>query len=263
MYCHYKLSTYIFSYYFTHACNETTKATSLVFLVILIVWGTASSIAAQSTFEIELCDFCKALDTYIPDVGGTKTTTSASGACDVSKCIQSTKFELALNASKTMRHSIEVNEDAKKLIIETSTSMREAQLLVFEFLGRQVVSDFGSLLNEALSSEGLVDMPAIFTYNALSGLLEIQYPSCRYEKSIYSTLLVVSVVIILLGIVLQFLQKWKIPVVGEKEDEKSKTQPKNVCGFMNEIGSVSTIKDGAFRFGVMQESGAGLRSRVS
>ena len=263
MYFHYKLFNYIFSYYFTHACNETTKATSLAFLVILIVWGTASSIAAQSTFEIELCDFCKALDTYIPDVGGTKTTTSASGACDVSKCIQSTKFELALNASKTMRHSIEVNEDAKKLIVETSTSMREAQLLVFEFLGRQVVSDFGSLLNEALSSEGLVDMPAIFTYNALSGLLEIQYPSCRYEKSIYSTLLVVSVVIILLGIVLQFLQKWKIPVVGEKEDEKSKTQPKNVCGFMNEIGSVSTIKDGAFRFGVMQESGAGLRSRVS
>jgi len=227
-----------------------------------MVWGTAPS-TAQSTFEIELCDFCKALDTYIPDVGGTKTTTSASGACDVSKCIQSTKFELALNASKTMRHSIEVNGVAEKLIVETSTSMREAQLLVFEFLGRQVVSDFGSLLNEALSSEGLVDMPAIFTYNALSGLLEIQYPSCRYEKSIYSTLLVVSVVIILLGIVLQFLQKWKIPVVAEIGDEKSKTQPKNVCGFMNEIGSVSTIKDGAFRFGVMQESGAGLRSRVS
>ena len=47
------------------------------------------------------------------------------------------------------------------------------------------------------------------------------------------------------------------------EDEKSKTQPKNVCGSMNAIGPMSTIKDGAFRFGVMQESGAGLRSRVS
>lgn len=227
-----------------------------------MVWGTAPS-TAQSTFEIELCDFCKALDTYIPDVGGTKTTTSASGGCDVSKCIQSTKFALALNASKTMRHSIEVNGDAEKLIVETSTSMREAQLLVFEFLGRQVVSDFGSLLSEALSSEGLVDMPAIFTYNALSGMLEIQYPSCRYEKSIYSTLLVVSVVIILLGIVLQFLQKWKVAVVSEIGDENSKIKPKNVCGSMNAIGPMSTIKDGAFRFGVMQENGAGLRSRVS
>lgn len=241
------------------------KATSLVCLVILIVWGTVPSIAqsAQSTFEIDLCDFCKALDTYIPDVGGTKTTTSASGACDVSKCVQSTKFALALNASKTMRHAIEVDEATSKLVIETSTSMREARLLVFEFLGRQVVSEFGSLLSEALSSEGLVDMPAIFTYNALSGMLEIQYPSCRYEKSIYSTLLVVSVVIILLGIVLQFLQKLKIPVVEETGEEKSKTQPRNVCSSMQAIGPMSTIKDGAFRFGVMQESGGGLRSRVN
>ena len=238
------------------------KATSLVCLVILIVWGTAPSMAS-SNFEIDLCDFCKALDTYIPDIGGTKTTTSASGACDVSKCIQSTKFALALNASKTMRNSIEVNEDTSKLEIETSTSVREARLLVYEFLGRQVVSEFGSLLSEALSSEGLVDMPAIFTYNALSGMLEIQYPSCRYEKSIYSTLLVVSVVIILLGIVLQFLQKWKVPVVDEIGEEKSKTQPRNVCSSMQAIGPMSTIKDGAFRFGVMQESGGGLRSRVN
>lgn len=93
------------------------------------------------------------------------------------------------------------------------------------------------------------------TYNALLGMLEIQYPSCRYEKSIYSTLLVVSVVIILLGIVLQFLQKLKIPVQYGIGDEKSNNvmPPKKVCGSMN--AAMSTIKDGAFRLGIMQESG--------
>ena len=237
------------------------KVILLVYLVILLICSAVRS-EASSTFEIELCDFCKALDIYIPDVGGTKTTTSASGVCDVGKCIKSTKFALALNASKTMRNHIEVDHEAQKLLIETSTSMREARLLVFEFLGRQVVSDFGSLLNEALSNDRLVDMPAIFIYNALSGMLEIQYPSCRYEKSIYSTLLVVSVVIILLGIVLQFLQKWKVPIVDEVKDEKSHMLH-NVCGSINTTSPMNTIKEGAFRFGVMQESGRGLRSRLT
>lgn len=172
----------------------------VLLLVMLLV--THSTDARPSIVDIDLCDLCAQLDRLIPDLGGAQATGRHGSACDWNECRQSNKFELLRRNTATLFSSEKpgsfshVPGEATMRLNVSST--HTADLIVLAFIGRHLIEH---------QQKSALEVPATFTYNVVKEGLYISYPVCKYEKTFYMGLLVVSVIIIILALGLRFWEQ--------------------------------------------------------
>ena len=165
---------------------------------------------------VNLCDICVALDSFIPDVGGSWAASGGPASeCTQHQhtCLESHKFRLLWNSTNAaFRHAAPVltlaaddNASSSYSMSFTATeSETVARLLVFAFLGQHVVPTLAP-------GASLGTLPVAFTYNIISQTLDTSHPVCEYEKGFYMALLVASVVVIIAALTMRFLESTRIP----------------------------------------------------
>lgn len=172
--------------------------------------------ADRTVLNIDLCSLCLQLSKHIPDIGGAQATGATGPACLWDKCLRSNKFHRLRHNTLSMFKSegalagkFEHINGTEKMQLDM-TSEHAAELLVMAFMGRHLI---------ASTPEETFDVPATFEYNVVKERLQISYPVCRYEKTFYLGLLVVSVIVIILALGLRFWEKNKKAEDDEEEDD--------------------------------------------
>ena len=158
---------------------------------------------ADNAVRIDLCDLCRALDEFVPDVGGSHAATGSASSCNPSTCLHSNKLRLVWNYTNAILSSTQApvlrQSEADSMLFNLTESASSAHLLVWAFLGRHVVSTLAP-------GSTLTTLPTVFKYNIISQTLDVTRPACEYEKGFYMALLIASVVIIIAALALRFLE---------------------------------------------------------
>ena len=205
--------------------------------------------AERTVLQLNLCTLCSQLSQHIPDIGGDGATGATGPTCSWHACLNSNKF----NALRANALSIFKADDAAlagdfKHIANTTfmqlnfTSDHAAELLVMAFMGRHLIQS---------TPEQTLDVPATFSYNVVKRQLQISYPVCRYEKTFYMGLLVVSVIVIILALGLRFWERNKQDEEERTEDiessESSEAPPQTMRAHIPRVLSANVVRVGAIQ----------------
>ena len=163
---------------------------------VMIVVVTQLTLTTQ--YEISVCAVCEALDLNIQDVGG-----SSFKACEPELCLKSGKMELFLRETRSMIGNSTLNvikDDPSflKLALHDSDAMR--QMLVYSFLGRHLAEQHGA-------ADVTMGTIFLYEYDVQRQTLVLRRPLCAYQRQVYTTLLVLTTVILLAGVALRAREK--------------------------------------------------------
>ena len=183
---------------------------------VMVVVVTQLTLTTQ--YEISVCAVCEALDLNIQDVGG-----SSFKACEPDLCLKSGKMELFLRETRSMIGNSTlnvINDDPSflKLALHDSDAMR--QILVYSFLGRHLAEQHGAVD---------ITMGTIFLYeyDVQRQTLVLRRPLCVYQRQVYTTLLVLTTVILLAGVALRAREK---ALEAEEDTKQSAPQLEDLHG---------------------------------
>ena len=158
----------------------------------------AMQLTLTTQYEISVCAVCEALDLNIQDVGG-----SSFKACEPELCLKSGKMELFLRETRSMIGNSTLNvikDDPSflKLALHDSDAMRE--MLVYSFLGRHLAEQHGA-------ADVTMGTIFLYEYDVQRQTLVLRRPLCAYQRQVYTTLLVLTTVILLAGVALRAREK--------------------------------------------------------
>ena len=158
----------------------------------------AMQLTLTTQYEISVCAVCEALDLNIQDVGG-----SSFKACEPELCLKSGKMELFLRETRSMIGNSTLNvikDDPSflKLALHDSDAMRE--MLVYSFLGRHLAEQHGA-------ADVTMSTIFLYEYDVQRQTLVLRRPLCAYQRQVYTTLLVLTTVILLAGVALRAREK--------------------------------------------------------
>ena len=163
---------------------------------VIIVVFTQLTLTTQ--YEISVCAVCEALDLNIQDVGG-----SSLKTCDPDLCLKSGKMQLFLRETRSMignstLNIIENDPSFLELALHDSNAMR--QMLVYSFLGRHLAEQHGV-------KDVTMSTVFLYEYDVQRQTLVLRRPLCTYQRQVYTTLLVLTTVILLAGVALRAREK--------------------------------------------------------
>ena len=163
---------------------------------VMVVVVTQLTLTTQ--YEISVCAVCEALDLNIQDVGG-----SSFKACEPDLCLKSGKMELFLRETRSMIGNSTLNvikDDPSflELALHDSDAMR--QMLVYSFLGRHLAEQQGV-------KDVTMSTVFLYEYDVQRQTLVLRRPLCAYQRQVYTTLLVLTTVILLAGVALRAREK--------------------------------------------------------
>lgn len=204
--------------------------------------------AERRVLQLNLCTLCSELSQHIPDIGGDRATGATGPTCSWHACLNSNKFNaLRANALSIFKaDDVALAGDFRHIANTTYmqlnfTSDHAAELLVMAFMGRHLIQS---------TPEQTLDIPATFSYNVVKRQLQISYPVCRYEKTFYMGLLVVSVIVIILALGMRF---WERNKQNENEAEltddidSSASQQSAMLAHIPRVLSANVVRVGAIQ----------------
>lgn len=163
----------------------------------MILSGRVTPVTAdyKAKGNASVCSICNTLDRLILDVGVSKT----PAQCHASECALRGKFRLFVREIGHMSVDAAASNDA------VHVSMSEealSQVLVYAMIGRHFTA--------AKTKRDSLDWNvAELHYDVNTQTISVSRPMCVFEKSVYSILLVSSVVIVLTSMVLRRLQSYE------------------------------------------------------
>jgi hypothetical protein len=187
---------------------------------------TQNLLSTRDSLMIECCTMYKVLTSFmVPSTGDHVN----NDVCMSKKCLSLRLVQLFVNHSRSMlesQHIESVRTTETHIEIVPSVFLEKAQeVLVFAFLGRAVATEDG-LRSEHMS----------LAYNSVTDALSIRDSSCAIDKTIYSTIVVASIALLVFFIATQ---------VVETEKRKSLEAPSTV--FTNTPIAVGADNSGAHK----------------
>ena len=165
----------------------------IAWLLLCVCLG--KDVMALNSTRIPPCVVCNALDKFVDNVGG-----SPSSSCSPRECLASGKLQMFQHASNALLSSsfITVRDD----MVSTSslTDEQTAQLLVLSMLGQHLIhtTEDDDLMRGSIY---------YFEYDVQHQTFKVIRPLCTFQKNVYTTLLILSVVVIVVGISFRMIEK--------------------------------------------------------
>lgn len=181
---------------------------AFVMILLLVSYAVAQEANTTELFSIQCCEMLKVLTIFMVPSTGDKVEESKQNECCTLKLVQ-----LFVNHTKSMLHLTDsvtsvANQHVETVrisklkthieIIRSVLSDNAQEVLVFAFLGRAVAIEPG-LRDEYMSLE----------YNILSDTLSVRDSACSIDKTIYSTMVVASIALLVFFIATQVVETEK------------------------------------------------------
>ena len=140
------------------------------------------------------------LDASIRNVGG-----SEAGACVPDVCMKSGKMELFLREARGMLGDSTLERrgaDPSLLALNWTDTDVVTNVLVYALLGRH-------LIEQHQAQDVTAGTVFLYEYDVQRQTLVLRRPLCAYQRQVYSTLLVLTTVILLAGVALRAHEKMR------------------------------------------------------
>ncbi len=190
-------------------------------LLLMASYAVAEDANTTQNLLIDCCDMHKVLTSFmVPSTGDHVN----DDVCRSQKCFDLKLVQLFVNHTRSMLNGPHSSVASKPIesvrttethmeIVHSVLEQKALEVLVFAFLGRAVATEDG-LRKEHMSLE----------YNSVTDTLSIRDSSCAIDKTIYSTIVVASIALLVFFIATQ---------VVETEKRKSLEAPRNAVGADN------------------------------
>lgn len=164
-------------------------------ILALIVVLCVKQVTSLQNTTLEPCTICNSLDRFISDVGG-----RSQDTCQNNQCLKSGKMQQFMrNANKWFAKNF-ISVDTDRVYVASTNDEDFAQVLTFAMLGAHLVK---TVQDKDIFRESVY----YFEYDVQKQTLITRKPLCAFQQSIYSALLVLSVVVILIGLSLQMIKE--------------------------------------------------------
>jgi hypothetical protein len=166
--------------------------------VAFLIHSVHAALAARH--EISICNVCEMLDASIQNVGG-----SEAGACVPDVCMKSGKMELFLREAGGMLGNSTLERrgaDPSLLALNWTDTDVVTNVLVYALLGRH-------LIEQHQAQDVTTGTVFLYEYDVQRQTLVLRRPLCAYQRQVYSTLLVLTTVILLAGVALRAHEKMR------------------------------------------------------
>ena len=145
-------------------------------------------------FGIDACALCKSFG-YIFEDEGVNGQNFAD--CHLDQCLKSSKFRLIVDEMRTMFDKVEVNS-GPLVNVSNIDNDQLAKFVILNIIGKQIVET-------EHDNEG----PFYFRYDLSKSKLVLNFPLCKFEKQIYSVLLILTVITLLAALALKTIKQKK------------------------------------------------------
>lgn len=181
---------------------------AFVMILLLVSYAVAQEANTTELFSIECCEMLKVLTIFMVPSTGDKVDECKPHECWTLKLVQ-----LFVNHTKSMLHRTDsvtsvANQPVETVrisklkthieIIRSVFSDNAQEVLVFAFLGRTVAIE-----------QGLRDEYKSLEYNILTDTLSVRDSACSIDKTIYSTMVVASIALLVFFIATQVVETEK------------------------------------------------------
>ena len=164
-------------------------------ILTLIVILSVEHVTSLQNTTLEACTICNSLDRFISDVGG-----RSQDTCKNYECLRSGKMQQFIrNANKWFARDF-ISADTDAVYVASTNDEDFAQILTFAMLGAHLIK---TVQDKDIFRENVY----YFEYDVQKQTLITRKPLCAFQQSIYSALLVLSVVVILIGLSLQMIKE--------------------------------------------------------
>lgn len=196
-------------------------------LTLIVVLSVKQVTSLQNT-TLEACTICHSLDRFIADVGG-----RSQDTCENSQCLRSGKMQQFMrNANKWFAQNF-ISADTDRVYVARTNDEDFAQILTFAMLGAHLIK---TVQDKDIFRENVY----YFEYDIQKQTLITRKPLCAFQQSIYSALLVLSVVVILIGLSLQMIKENSL-TESQHQDGSTSNQashpPNNSIAFRSSMSS--------------------------
>lgn len=165
----------------------------IVHLILSIICSISTVQSSEQHISVDVCDICRVMDLYIQNIGVDQ---YISNTCVADTCMKSNKFKMLYEQISVIFSDVTL-ENSQLLVRPNSDELSGA--LILSILGKFLV------LPKKLDSHTFQNIIYNFQYDIATSTLDIKQPLCTFEKDIYSSLLILTVVVILFVLTLRVI----------------------------------------------------------